>query len=92
MTRLERAKIEALGRHVRIPEWGYGAALLKNLRWRLENSPKAPLSPVEKFTLDLCCWRYRRKLGGLVDFDLPKEEPLRSDYFPVRETLQDLLL
>lgn len=67
-------------------------ALLKNLRWRLENSPKAPLSSVEKFTLDLCCWRYRRKLGGLVDFELPKQEPLRSDYFPVRETVQDSLL
>lgn len=92
MTKLERAKVAALRQYVHIPDWGYGAATIKTLRWRLENEPKAPLSPLEKYTLELCCYRYRRKLGGLVDFDLPRGEPLRSDYFPVRETVQEPLL
>lgn len=92
MTKLERAKIDALYRHVRIPAFGYGAITIKNLHWRVFNDPRGRLSPLEKYTLELCCWRYRRKLGGLVDFDLPTEEPLRSDYFPTRETVQDSLL
>ncbi|MCP5197291.1 MAG: hypothetical protein H6974_10970 [Gammaproteobacteria bacterium] len=92
MTPLERAKIEALARHVHIPDWGYGALLIRNLRWRLEYDPRASLSLTERYLLDGCCWHYRRKLGGLVAFELPTEAPARADYFPVREDIQGSLL
>ena len=93
MNKLERAQVAALAQHVRIPQWAYGALTIKNLIWRLEQDPKAGLSPNEKYCLALCLWRYRRKLGGLVGFELPKEEPLRSDFFPPRDaTLQESLL
>lgn len=92
MTRLERAKVAALQQHVRIPEFGYGAVLLKNLRWRLEQDPKAPLSPQEQYLLEQCCWHYRRKLGGLVTFPLPDAPPERATYFPHRDDAQESFL
>lgn len=92
MNATERAKVEALSRLVKIPDWGYGAVLVKNLRWRLEREPAAPLSPQERYLLELCCWHYRRKLGGLVAFPLPKAEPDRNDYQPQVKTVQESLL
>lgn len=91
MNALERSKIAALSQ-IRIPPFGYGARLLLNLRWRLENEPDAPLSREEKYQLELCCWHYRRKLGGLVDFELPTVAPEREHYFPPRVDTQERLL
>lgn len=92
MTKLERAKIAALNQHVRIPDWGYGATLLKNLRWRVEHDPQAPLSSQEQYLLEQCCWHYRRKLGGLVAFPLPDAPPERATYFPHRDDGQESFL
>lgn len=78
----ERAKVLALVRYVRVPDFGYGANLIRNLEWRMGHNPAAPLSPKEKHLLDLCCWHYRNKLGGLVEFDLPAAEPTLADYVP----------
>jgi len=92
VTRLERAKITALHQHVRIPDFGYGAILLKNLRWRVQNDPQAPLSPQEQYLLEQCCWHYRRKLGGLVTFPLPDAPPERAAYFPPSAAAQESFL
>lgn len=78
----ERAKVRALNRHVRIPDFGFGAKVIKNLTWRLEHNPTAVLAPRERHLLDLCCWHYRNKLGGLVEFELPSAEPMLADYVP----------
>lgn len=82
MTAEERAKILALERYVRVPDFGYGATLIRNLGWRMCHNPAAPCSPKERWLLDLCCWHYRNKLGGLVAFDLPEREPALVDYVP----------
>ncbi len=82
MTADERAKAAALFWHVRVPAFGWGASLIKNLNWRLRNNPQAPLTPKEKYLLDLAVWHYRNKLGGIVPFALPEREPQRADYFP----------
>lgn len=82
MTVDENAKVLALREHVRVPEFAYGARLIRNLFWRMKHNPSAPLSPVEKCLLDLCCWHYRNKLGGLVTFDLPESRPDLADYLP----------
>ena len=66
--------------------------LRRNLIWRLQNEPTAPLSPNEKYLLELCCWHYRKQLGGLVEFELPASQPQRGDYLPERADLQDRLL
>lgn len=79
MNATERAKVRAL-EQVRMPEFGYGAKLVRNLRWRIDNNPAAPVSAREKYLLDLCCWHYRNRLGGVVDFDLPQSEPRLADY------------
>lgn len=79
MNATERAKVLALAQ-IRMPEFGYGGRLVINLRWRLDNNPTAPLSPKEKHLLDLCCWHYRNRLGGVVEFDLPQQEPNLVDY------------
>lgn len=81
MNATERAKVKALGT-LRIPEFGHSARLIKNLRWRIDHAPEHPLTPHEKYLLDLACWRYRNSLGGVVDFDLPAQEPASSDYTP----------
>lgn len=82
MTADESAKVLALQEHVRVPEFAYGARLVRNLCWRMKYNPGAPLSPVEKWLLDQCCWHYRNKLGGLVTFDLPESKPALTDYLP----------
>ncbi len=79
MNATERAKVAALAA-VRIPDFGYGSKLIRNLLWRRDKNPTAPLSANEKYLLDLMCWHYRNKLGGLVPFDLPLSEPRRADY------------
>ncbi len=79
MNATERAKVRALAQ-IRMPEFGYGARLILNLQWRMGNNPTAPLSAKEKYLLDLCCWHYRNRLGGVVEFDLPQQEPRRVDY------------
>lgn len=81
MNATERAKVRALGK-LRIPEFGHSALLIRNLQWQLTHDPKHPLTRSQKYLLDLACWRYRNSLGGLVDFELPIEEPMRRDYFP----------
>jgi hypothetical protein len=79
MNATERAKVLALSQ-IRMPDFGYGARLILNLKWRMQNNATAPLSPNEKHLLDLCCWHYRNRLGGVVDFDLPQSEPRLVDY------------
>ncbi len=83
MTPLEIEKVAALAL-LRIPDVGYGAVLIRNLGWRADNEPKAPLSRKEKYLLELCCWHYRRALGGTVTFELPKEKPVQANYIPQR--------
>lgn len=78
----ERAKVGALNRLVRIPEVGYGYSVVKNLTWRMEHNTLRPLSPKEKYLLDKCVWHYRAKLGGLVAFEIPPNEPVLADYVP----------
>lgn len=93
MTAEERAKAAALFLHVRVPEFGWGANLIKNMNWRLRNNPHAPLTPKEKYLLDLAIWHYRNKLGGIVPFELPTHEPVAADYYPKSESrLQGSLL
>lgn len=80
MTDLERAKLQALIDYLRIPDFAYGAKLISNLSWRMGHESQAALSAREKYQLDLCCWHYRKKLGGLVSFALPTQEPVFVDY------------
>ncbi|MER2529283.1 MAG: hypothetical protein ABTR07_15270 [Candidatus Competibacter denitrificans] len=75
----EREKVTALVK-LHIPDFGHSAKLIKNLLWRLDHNAGAPLSPKEKYLLDLACWHYRNRLGGLVMFDLPKAQPVLSSY------------
>jgi hypothetical protein len=84
MNQIEQAKLSALLHHVRMPDFGYGARLIKNLSWRLKHNPTATLSPQEKYQLDLCCYHYRNQLGGLVSFPVPDTQPLLSDYVTVQ--------
>ncbi len=85
MTSEERAKAAALFLHVRVPAHAWGANLIQNLNWRLRNNPHAPLTPKEKYLLDLTVWHYRNKLGGIVPFDLPTREPVAADYYSQHE-------
>lgn len=85
MNATERAKAQALAR-LRLPSFAYGVQVINNLRWRANHNPDAPLSPVEKYLLDLTCWHYRNKLGGVVDFELPDEPPQRIRYLPPAPT------
>lgn len=75
----EREKVAALAK-LRIPNFGHSAKLIKNLLWRLDHNAGTPLSPKEKYLLDLACWHYRNRLGGLVMFDLPAALPQLTDY------------
>ena len=81
MNATERAKVKALGKII-LPKFGHSVPLIRNLQWQLIHDQKHPLTNRQKYLLDLACWRYRNLLGGLVDFELPTEEPMRSDYFP----------
>lgn len=91
MNKLEKEKVEALAL-LRIPDIGYGAVLIKNLCWRQDHEPNAPLSRKEKYLLELCCWHYRKALGGTVAFDLPSRKPEKADYLPMRLQPQSRLL
>jgi hypothetical protein len=75
MTRLEQEQVRALRLYVRVPDFAYGAALMKNLEWRLIHQPAQPLSAREKHLLDLLLYHYRAQLGGRVWFTLPTEKP-----------------
>ena len=75
MTRLEQEQVRALRLYVRVPEFAYGAALMKNLDWRLTHQPRQPLSAREKHLLELLLYHYRAQLGGKVWFTLPTEKP-----------------
>lgn len=86
MTTEERAKAAALFLHVRVPDHAWGANLIKNMNWRLRNNPHAPLTPKEKYLLDLAIWHYRNKLGGIVTFELPTREPVAADYYPSQDS------
>lgn len=91
MNQTERDKVAALTL-LRIPDIGFGSVLIKNLRWRIENEPSAPLSRKEKYLLELCCWHYRRALGGMVTFALPTARPQQAEFIPVRQQPQSRLL
>lgn len=80
MNNIEKSKLQALIDHVRMPDFGYGARLIRNLTWRLKHNPTAALSAQEKYQLDQCCYHYRNKLGGLVSFPIPDSPPVLSDY------------
>lgn len=92
MTRLERAQVQALRRWVRVPNFAYGSAVMRNLDWRLRYFPNKPLSWKEKYLLDGCLYHYRATLGGLVDFELPTAAPDLADYQPPARGGQNLLL
>ncbi|HRD65695.1 MAG TPA: hypothetical protein PKY50_06020 [Candidatus Competibacter sp.] len=86
MNAVEREKVGAL-LALKLPSFAWGMQIVKNLSWRLENNPAAPLTPKEKHLLDLCCWHYRNKLGGLVAFALPQQEPILAHYVPASPML-----
>lgn len=87
MNATERAKTAALAA-LRLPDFAYGAYLIRNLRWRVAHNAAAPLSSKEKWLLDLACWRYRNKLGGVVSFALPDSEPQQRDYLAAHPKLK----
>lgn len=91
MNATERDKVAALAL-LRIPDIGFGSRLVKNLRWRVEHEPDAPLSRKEKYLLEMCCWHYRKALGGTVNFALPTQPPQMADYLPTRIEQQSRLL
>jgi hypothetical protein len=89
MTHLEREQVRALRLYVRVPDFAYGSALMKNLEWRLIHQSASPLSAREKHLLHLLLYHYRAQLGGRVWFDLPTEKPT---WRPRRPTAQEPLL
>ncbi len=91
MKAVEKAKIGALG-ELRIPAFAHFARLISNLCWLLGNDPSHTLTPEQRYLLDLACWHYRRSLGGVVDFDLPDEAPVRSRYVKRKRQVQERLL
>lgn len=57
----------------------------------MHHEPAASLSRKEKYLLELCCWHYRKALGGLVAFDLPTAKPAQATFMPAREPVQGRL-
>ena len=92
MNETEIAKVRAL-EHVPMPEFSYGHRLVLNLKWRADNNSTVALSANEKHLLDLCCWRYRDRLGD-AGFYLPQQEPSLLDYVraEVKLTVQERMI
>lgn len=94
MNTTERTQAAALHRFVRFGPNHLSQQFARNLYWLLKHEPDTVLTRLQKYKLQMMCYRYRRQLAGRVHDDLiPASEPKIEDYVK-SETCQqqDLLL
>ncbi len=83
MNTVQKQQVAALTR-LDPPRGGQFDLLIRNLAWRLEHEPTAPLSWRERFNLACAIYGYRRGLRAAgVAFAIPEAEPRIEEYRPV---------
>jgi len=81
MNKTQRAKIQALRRHVRLSRAAGDHRFLASMIWLRDNEPGTVLQPKQAWLLDVVVYKYRRQLGGLdLEFDIPAQPPQLVDY------------
>ena len=79
MNKTERAKVTAL-QGCRLAFAAFDRTFLRNMAWVREHEPGKTMTPPQKWALDVLVYKYRRQLGGHVDFEIPAEPPQKDDY------------
>ena len=79
MNATERAKATAL-KDCRLGPSRWAQSFVQAMAWMAMHEPETTLTPTQKWSLDVCVYRYRRQLAGHEDFEIPAQAPERSAY------------
>lgn len=80
MTKIERAKAQALAR-CRLLPGSFDKRFIRTVNYLAANSPDHVLTEKQRWLLDVMVHRYRRQLGGVdLPFEIPLESPALEAY------------